>query len=119
MGIVGWRRKKNSFNEKNQSTKSIDNQNSKIFETQRKPLICSGIFDNIKIRKINTNILNNKFTGYIPKMNNTEANIKTLIKVNIKRKKKLKKFKLIKSKLKKEKNKSNFLIKFHGLFKSF
>ena len=80
-------RKKNLFNEKNQSTKSIDNQNRKILETQRKPLICSGIFDNIKIRKINTNILNNKFTGYIPKMNNTEANIKTLIKVNIKRKK--------------------------------
>ena len=80
-------KKKNIFNEKNQSTKSIDNQNSKIFETQRKPLICSGIFDNIKIRKINTNILNNKFTGYIPKMNNTEANMKTLIKVNIKRKK--------------------------------
>ena len=80
-------RKKNLFKENKIRTKSNDNKISKILKTQNKSLIRSRIFDNMNIKKYKTSKINKKLGKNFYTLNNTEAKLNSMIKVNVKMRK--------------------------------
>ena len=80
-------RKRNLFLDNKIRTKSIDNKINIVLETQNKPLIKSGIFDNINIKNYIDNKMNERYRKNKLTINNTETKLNSLIKVNVKKRK--------------------------------